>query len=206
MEQEAKISALPSDRLDDFNGLLYVISKAISNKVNTIELVRVTAVNGSKVNVIPALDKINMDGDRIPSSEIYSVNVFRYQAGENSVIINPEVGDIGLLLICKHDISNFEAGLVIDNGEFNYGDGVYLGGVLGFNKQPTQFIEFESGGITVTTPADLTINAQSATINATEINLGGAGGKKIALDGDPVKSGSTTVGTIQASSVTTKSL
>lgn len=206
MSQLSEIRALPSDRLDDFNGMIYIINSVISNKVNTIELVKVVAVNGSKVDVIPALDKVDVNGDRVPSSIIYSVNIFRHQSGENAVIVNPEIGDIGLLLICKHDISNFDAGLVIDNSEFNYGDGVYLGGVLGFNKQPTQFIEFSNNGINITSPSNLTINAQSATINATEVNLGGVGGKNIVLDGDSVVSGGTVIGTVQASSITTKAL
>lgn len=206
MNEKAKIRALPSDRLDDFNGLIYIINAVISNKVNTIELVKVVGVNGSKVDVIPALDGIDTNGDRIPSSIIHSVNIFRNQAGKNAVIINPKVGDIGLLLVCKHDISNFDAGLVVDGSEFNYGDGVYLGGVLGFNEEPEQFIEFGDTGITITSPSSLTINAQSATINATEINLGGVDGKKIALDGDSVVAGTTVIGTIQASSMTTKAL
>ena len=66
-------------------------------------------------------------------------------------------------------------------------------------------------GVTVTGDANVscsnaTLTASKVTVDSSEINLGGSGGKKIALDGDSVVAGSVIVGTIQATSVTTKSL
>lgn len=54
--------------------------------------------------------------------------------------------------------------------------------------------------------AEATITATKATLDSADINLGGSSGKKIALDGDSVVSGGAVVGTVQATSATTKAL
>lgn len=223
MIKSATIEASPSARLDDFNGLMYVISRAISNKVNTIELVKVVAVReDGKIDVIKALDNVNTDGERIPSVVIPNMNVWRSQSGTNAIIIDPKVGDIGVLLVCKHDISGFAGGVVINDSEFSYGDGIYLGGVLGFNQAPTEKIEFTDTGISITSTKDLSINAKNVNITAqekaivnapsvdvnatTEIKLGTNAVKQIARVGDNVVSGTTVIGQIQANDSIVRSL
>lgn len=205
--QENKVRFQPSDRLDGFNSLIYVIKSTISNCVNTIDLVRVVEVNQDKVNVVPAVDKINQNGERIPSSIIYNAQVFRYQSGTNGIIIDPKVGDIGLLLVCKRDISNVASGIVGDPEEMNYGNGIYLGGVLGLNQTPTEFIEFTDNGINITSTKEVSVNSPKVNINATaEINLGTGAVKQVARVGDNVVAGTTVIGQIQANDSIVRSL
>lgn len=60
---------------------------------------------------------------------------------------------------------------------------------------------------TTITSTNATVTATNTTLDSQNIKLGGASAsKKIALDGDPVKSGATVVGNIVASSVTTSAL
>ena len=100
------------------------------------------------------------------------------------------------------------------NRKFSLGDGIYIGGLYGFNKEPEQFIEFTDDGITITSPKDVTINAINTTVNASgnanifgaTVNLGGEGGVAVAKDGDKVMSGSTVVGTISATSTVVKTI
>lgn len=203
---EKKVNASASCFVDDYNALIFMIESVV-NKINTVELVRVEKVNDDNtIDVIPIIRGANTNGEAIEQSTIYGIRYLRWQYGKNALKAVPEAGDIGLIVISKKDISNAENGLVGSYRRFCPADGIYIGGIMGLNADPEQFIEFGSSGITITSPANLTVNAQTATINATEINLGGSGGKKIALDGDPVKSGNTVVGNIQASSATTKSL
>ena len=203
---EKKVNANASCFVDDYNALIFIIESVV-NKINTIDLVKVEKVNGDNtIDVIPIIRGANTNGEAIEQSTIYGIRYLRWQYGKNALKAIPEVGDIGLIAVCKKDISNVENGLVGSYRKFCPADGIYLGGIMGLNADPEQYIEFGSGGINITSPTNLTVNATNATINATEINLGGSGGKKIALDGDSVVAGTTVIGTIQASSATTKSL
>lgn len=203
---EKKVNANASCFVDDYNALIFIIESVV-NKINTVELVKVQKINeDNTIDVIPIIKGANTNGEAVEQSTIYGIRYLMWQYGKNALKAIPKVGDIGLIVICKKDISNAESGLVGSYRKFCPADGIYIGGILGLNAEPEQFIEFGNAGITITSPSSLTINAQSATINATDINLGGVGGKKIALDGDSVVAGTTIIGTIQASSATTKSL
>lgn len=226
-----KMGIDPSTLADDYNLLMYLINSAISG-IDTIDVVKVQEVNteNNTLCVLPIVQRANANGNPIPESPIFNIKYMRWQYGLNAIKATPEVGDIGLVLVCKKDISSIQSGLVGSYREFSMADGVYIGGLMNFNQEPTQYIEFTAEGIAVTTPKTLTINttenvvvnatkdvtvnavntnvnaSASATITAPEINLGGSGGKKVALDGDNVYAGSTVIGTVKSSSGTTNSL
>lgn len=145
------------------------------------------------------------------------------QAGGNVIDLTPEVGDIGLLLVSKQDTSGLSKdseSVCQTQSVFNVGDGIYLGSIFGYNAEPTQYVKFENNKVTITGTSEIVIEAPKVNVKATtsatittskaiidssNILLGGdTAAKKIALDGDPVKSGNTVVGNIVASSTTTK--
>lgn len=191
---EVKVNARPSCFINDYNALIFTIESVV-NKINTVELVRVEKVNNDNtIDVIPIVRNATTDNKPIEESIIYGVRYLMWQYGGNAIKAIPEVGDIGLIVICKKDISDINNGLVGSFRKFCPADGVYLGGLMGFNSTPTQFIEFSINGINITSPANLTINAQSATINATAVNLGGTGGAAVARVGDSVVNGKITTG------------
>lgn len=195
MSNEIRPSADYSDFVDDYNALIYIIN-SIVNKVKTLELVRVLEVNSGthELTVIPIIKDANSEGNAIENSPTYGVKYIEWQYGINSIIATPVVGDIGVCLISHKDISNIESGLVGSFRKFCESDSIYLGGLKGFNQTPTQFIEFTDSGINITSPTDLTINANNATINATTsatvnspaVNLGGTGGNGVAIIGNKV--------------------
>lgn len=215
MSNEIRPSADYSDFVDDYNALIYIINSVV-NKVKTMELVKVLEVDTTKheLSVIPIIKEANSEGNAIENSPTYGVKYFEWQYGVNSIIATPAVGDIGLCIISHKDISNIESGLVGSFRKFCESDSIYIGGLKGLNQTPTQFIEFNENGINITSNAsvnitsttDLTINAQSATINATEINLGGAGGAGVARIGDEVSAGGAVIGTISGGSSIVKAL
>ena len=188
MSNEIKPSADYSDFVDEYNALIHIINSVV-NKVKTLELVKVLSVNTTthELSVIPIVKDANSNGDAVENSPTYGVKYFEWQYGANSIIAVPEVGDIGMCLISHKDISNVGSGLVGSFRRFCESDSIYLGGIKGLNQAPTQFIEFSSNGINITSPADLTINAISATINATEINLGSGAVDGVARIGDTVQ-------------------
>lgn len=219
-------------RLDSYEALIYII-RSVVNGISTADIVKVTAVNTADktIDVIPVVAEADAEGERIEPSHIFNVKYIEWQYGINAIQAVPAVGDIGLLVVCKKDISNINGGLVDSYRRFNLADGVYFGGLCGFNQEPAQFIKFDENGITITSPTDVAVNAPTASITTTgdttitaggnatitgnaiaitgstvaisgsAVSLGsGSTPKAVALDGDPVYSGTKLVGNVQASS------
>ena len=218
-----KVSANPTDYVDEYNGLIYIINSIISNRVRGAEIVQVIANNGDgTIDVLPVIKNVDANETAIEETPIFGVKYIEWQYGINGFQAEPAVGDVGLLIVCTKDTKNIRAGIVGDLGTFELESGIYLGGLKGFNQPPTQFIKMDENGIEITTPKSLTVNATEnvvvngvdvnvnasgkANIVASVINLGGTGGKKVCLDGDEVMAGSTVIGTVKSSSQTTNSL
>lgn len=215
-----KTSLKPKDMNSNLNAMKYVIDREIKNMVNTLLVVRVIAVYEETIDVQTILKDLSDNGQLVDVYTISSVRYVQWQYGQNAIVAKPKVGDVGLLLISKQDISGLVKGSVSvcqTNSSYNIGDGIYLGGLFGMNELPTQTLEFDtdsikvtgtgtlnlntSGDITITSSSgNLTINATTATVNASMINLGGDGGKPVARQGDNVVSGTTVIGQIQAGS------
>ena len=212
---ELKFGARSSDLIDDYNALIYIINSVVK-KVNTADLVKVLSVDTTTktISVIPIIKNANAEGDAIEETPIFGIRYFGWQFGGNAIKGTPEVGDIGLIVTCKKDISSPDSGVIQTYREYCPSDSIYIGGIFGLNQEPTQFIEFTANGINITTPKDITITCDkanvtattSATITAPAVDLGGTGGKAIARHGDQVKSGNTVVGTIVATTTISKSL
>ena len=206
---------LPSDLVDDLSALVYIIKGQIYNRVNTIDIVKVLKVNeDNTLDVIPIIKDTNPANEPIDESPIYGIRYIKWQFGKNSLKAKPEVGDIGLILICKKDTSSIDAGIIGSKAKYNPADGIYLGGLNGLNQEPTQFIEFEENKVTIkgtgtikidaptveVSATTVKVDATTANVNATAINLGGEGGKPVARQGDNVVAGTTVIGQIQAGS------
>lgn len=152
--------ATPNDLLDNYNSLIFVINQFIKNTINTVELVRVELINeDGTIDVIPVVKRETADGTYAENRTIPNVKYIQYQAGTNAVIVKPQVGDIGLLLINKRDISNAQGGIVATKRMFNPCDGIYLGGVFGLNQNPVNFIEVNDSGITANSNLKINLKA-----------------------------------------------
>ncbi|OYW78658.1 MAG: hypothetical protein B7Z19_06770, partial [Polynucleobacter sp. 32-46-5] len=91
------------------------------------------------------------------------------QGGANGVILDPVVGDIGIATVCDRDISTVKntGGVSApgSNRKNDMSDIVYLMTIIG--AAPTQYIEFNSAGITIHSPTKVIITAPNAEITAT---------------------------------------
>lgn len=209
-----KVSATPYDILDGYNGLVYVISRYLINNVDTADLMRVVAVNNDNtVDVIPIVKNSNASGDPIEESVIYGMRYFEWQYGENLISAKPSVGDVGLVLACKKDISQAETGMIGSYRKYSFADGIYIGGICGLGQATKQKIVFDENGITIESDKDIAINCKNANIKADTqaiidsptVYVGGddtTALKQIAKDGDEVIAGNVVVGTIKAASDT----
>ena len=169
----------------DFNAQTFLIQSLLS-RVNTATLVKVTAVTNvgtvspvGFVDIMPLVNQLDGDGNVIPHGISYNCCYARVQGGTDAIIIDPKVGDIGVAVFASRDISSVQINKAESNPgsfrQFDLADGIYLFGVL--NGIPTQYVQFNASGITITSPTAVTINAPltvngNITTTGTVINNG----------------------------------
>lgn len=174
-----------------YNATAFLISQSI-NRLQTVTLVKVVGVTNSGgvspvgfVDVQPMVNQLTGDNKAVAHGTIFHIPYFRLQGGANAVILDPQPGDIGMCGFCSRDISAVKVAKKPANPGsgrvFDWADGLYFGGFL--NGTPTQYVEFSSGGVTITSPATVTINASQFTVNAPTLlngtlaqGTGGSGG------------------------------
>lgn len=153
-----------------FNAVAF-IARQLSGEEATATVVRVISCSNSgaaapagTVTVQPLVNQIDGAGNATPHGQIYNVPYGRLQAGGNAIILDPQPGDIGLVVFCLSDISSVKATQAQANPgsrrRFDWADAIYVVSILG-TQAPTQFFEFSATGITVTTPTNLRINGES---------------------------------------------
>ena len=190
------------------NSMEFFIRSLISQVVSTSLPVVVTAVErkgeeagAGYVTVKPLLQPRNNSGDGLEVTTIPKLPYFRLQHGKAAIICDPKVGDIGLAVVAKHDISNINGSTTpkvpATYRKFDPSDSFYIGGFWG--KAPEVFIHLEDEGtIQIKAPTKITMEAPecevnastSFTVNSAQINLngpisgGGSGGADATFTGD----------------------
>lgn len=161
----------PQDTSSEANAQQFLMHQFLMGKA-FITLALVTSVNesGEVVSVKPMVEGFTGGGDRIPSSVISGVPVWRLQRGASAVIMPPVVGDIGLIAICDRDITAVKAtqgsALPGSNRTHSYSDAIYLGGVL--NAEPSQYVKFANDGIDIVSPLVVQVNGNTVVVNAND--------------------------------------
>ena len=151
--------------------LIWQILRSISGA----KLVKVMAVtnNGGVspvgfVDVQPLVNQLDGWNNATPHGTVYHLPYFRLQGGTNAVIIDPQVGDIGVAVVEDRDISSVKATTAQANPGskriFDIADGLYMGGFL--NGAPTQYIQSSSTGIALVSPTKISHSAPIVEINA----------------------------------------
>lgn len=166
-----------SAQTSDAENLSYVFKKLLSGAF-FIELVQVTAIRGSApnlvVDVIPLVTRTDPSGATIQNSEIFNVPVFRLQRGMSAVIMNPVVGDIGMIAVCDRDNSiaraNRKQSVPGSKRTHSKSDALYLGGFL--NQAPTQYVEFADDKINIVAPNGVNITTPDMYVSG-NIRAGG---------------------------------
>ena len=190
------------------NSMEFFIRSLISQVVSTSLPVVVTAVErkgeeagAGYVTVKPLLQPRNNSGDGLEVTTIPKLPYFRLQHGKAAIICDPKVGDIGLAVVAKQDISNINGSTTpkvpATYRKFDPSDSFYIGGFWG--KAPEVFIHLEDEGtINIKAPTKISMEAPecevnastSFTVNSSQINLngpisgGGSGGADATFTGD----------------------
>lgn len=158
------------DFQSEYNKLIFVVNQVLKD-IQTTTLVKVVSVEAGgvgpvgNVNVTPLVEQIDANRNVYPQGVIHNLPYLRIQGGTNAIIIDPQVGDIGICVFANKDISNVistkKSAAPASYRQFSFSDGLYLGGVL--NNTPANFIHFDNNEITITSNTNVTINAPSGT-------------------------------------------
>lgn len=106
------LGLLKPDQVLGGTGEFEFIISGIVNRIQTVTLVQVIAVNATgigpvgTVDVQPMVAQLDGSGKAYAHGVIHNIPYFRLQGGSNAVIIDPEVGDIGMCGFCSRDISS----------------------------------------------------------------------------------------------------
>lgn len=175
----------PSDVVGQYNQILFAVRQLLG-KIQTATLVRIDKVTNSGglspvgfVDATPLVNQVDGSGAAVPHVTVHNLPYMRLQGGQNAVILDPEVGDIGLAVFASRDISKVKATKRAANPgsfrQFDFADGLYLGGML--NGTPIQYVQFSSAGIKIHSPVAVTIDAPtialtSDTLTHNGVNIG----------------------------------
>jgi hypothetical protein len=146
----------PSDSAGAFNPFAFQIAQALA-RISTNKIVKVMAVDTDKktVDVQIAVNQLDGQLNSTPHGTIYGIPYVWAMGGTNAFMIDPAVGDMGMMSVCDRDISAVKSTQDIGNPgslrKFSPSDGIYLFGIPGLNgTAPVQWIKWTSDGIDIT--------------------------------------------------------
>ena len=190
------IPNIPQSSLsDEFSALQSILHNYMVQSLGTVLAVEVVAVKGAYVDVKSVTQRQTTSGETIENMIIYNIPVMSIVGADIEISLNVAVGNKGLLIANKWDISNYKrthATSKIGSGRtFDYSDGFFLpldfGNVFdGINlKKGNTSLQIEENSVTITTET-ANITAAQVDINAGTVNIGGDGGQGVARIGDSV--------------------
>lgn len=156
----------------DFNAMQFMIRQVLG-KLGTTMLVEVMAVTNAGgvspvgfVDIKPMVAQTDGAGNVTAHGTIFNVPYFRLQGGANAVILDPEVGDIGIASVASRDISSAKATKAAaapgSRRRFDLADSLYIGGVL--NGAPTQYVRFSAAGVEIKSPTKIILDAPAVEV------------------------------------------
>jgi hypothetical protein len=162
----------PTSAGSQFNAISFIIQQ-LTGQMATAALVQVKAVTNAgglapsgMVDVQPMVSQIDGAGNGTPHGTINGLPYFRIQGGANAVIIDPQVGDIGIAVFASTDISAVKATKAPatpgSRRRFDWADGLYIGGLL--NGEPSQYIQFSEDGISIKSSSKITLTDGAGSI------------------------------------------
>ena len=186
--------------LDPNIALRFMVQQML-NGIQTVALVKVVKVSSpagvapvGTLDVQPLVHQMTGARESVPHGVIHGIPYFRLQGGSNAVILDPQVGDIGMCGFCSRDSSSAIANKGFANPNtyrrFDWSDGLYFGGLL--NGTPQQYVQFAEDGIRLVSP-------HKVTLQAPDIELHGAvtASSTVAVQGEISSQADVKVGTVR---------
>ena len=181
----------PASDLTDLHSLTFLARQLIA-LISTATLVQVQKVTNTpgqvapigRVDVLPLVNQVDGLGNATPHEVVGGLPYSRLAGGGNAILMDPEQGDIGLVMFAGSDISSVLAKSPAGNkgnAQANPGsrrrhdmqDGVYVSLTRG--PAPGTYIAFTSPGITIvdTFGNKMVFGAEGVNVNGALITLDG---------------------------------
>jgi hypothetical protein len=140
------------DSVSDFSALHFLAEQAVS-RISTATLVRIVKVSNTPgkiapigtVDVLPLVNQVDGYGNATKHQVVHKLSYFRYHGGNNAVILDPQVDDIGIAVFADRDVSSVKANQDQANPgslrRFDMADGLYVGRCLS-KDDPEQYLRF----------------------------------------------------------------
>jgi len=149
-ENTVKGQKKPNTAGSEYNALQFMIKQAIGGQIHTAIPVKVQAVDGLFVDVLPLVSSVDGYGESVEPTTLFHLPVFRYHAGVAAVIVDPVPGDIGLAVFAQADSSNVTTGTDTPQQpgsfrRFSQADGFYFG--CFHPAEPSVYIEVTQTGV-----------------------------------------------------------
>jgi phage baseplate assembly protein gpV len=153
----------------EIDALRFVIQQTLA-EVATSTVVKVVNArsNGElappgTVDVQILVHQVDGTGKTFPHGTIFNVPYKRNQCGQHGIIMDPKVGDVGVIVCASRDISAVKVnqGVASQPGSLrrhDLADALYVGTVIA-TKAPEQYVQFTDNGLTIVSPGTITINA-----------------------------------------------
>jgi hypothetical protein len=140
-----------------YNSLRFAIDMA-KNAMMTCTIAKVMKVttNGQvaavgRVDVQPLVQMIDGISQTTSHTTVHNLPYVRMVGGASAVIIDPKVGDIGIVVSCDRDVSAVKQKMDVappgSRRRFSIADGIFIGACL--TQTPTSTIRFTNGGAIV---------------------------------------------------------
>ena len=160
----------------------YIIEGLIANihTMMPVKILSVTIPTDSlapigRCEVLPLVQQIDGSNNVYPMGKIINVPYLRVQGGKNAIVIDPQVGDVGLCGFCERDISivkrTGDVSAPDTRRKYDINSAVYMFSMM--SGTPTQYIHFKSSGIDIKTTGDLNINGLVIKVDGTLVTKDG---------------------------------
>lgn len=158
--------------------------RAAMAQIRTTIPVMVAAVHGGglapvgRVDVQPLIQQMDSAGNVMALPVLYGLPYLRWQGGASAVILDPVVGDIGLVCFADRDVSTVVAtgqeAAPASNRRFSLADGFYMGATL--NAQPMQYLWFDpTNGVKLISPNPIQAIADNGGSNPPTVMMNSSG-------------------------------
>jgi hypothetical protein len=155
------------------------IIKEMINKIGTATLARVVLVNNNGemapvgfVDIQPMIHQVDGNGKTKPHGIISNVPYARMQGGTNAIIMDPKVGDTGIVVFNMRDHSAVKRTRApAQPGSFrkySMSDALFI--LCCLNGLPTQVLQFTDDGVNIITPGTIGL------VSTGDINIGSSNG------------------------------
>lgn len=187
----------PVQLVSGLRGREFNLQSYLNMFVSTCIPVEIVAVKDELVDVKPLLQAVTTSDQVLDVRTVYyNIPVLRFKGADIEISFSLSAGDIGFLIACKYDISEFKRkhaqAKVPTSRSFSFSDGVFLpvdfynpsaDGIVIRNKDTVLNILEDSVKINT---KSVNVVAETATIQANSVNLGGESGQGVARIGDTV--------------------